>query len=53
MFLKFYNAHFIFQLTEMVNAIVRDVATLTFRFEHEQFSGVVRLFARGDRHFEG
>ena len=40
MFLKFYNVHFVLQLTEMVNAIVRDVATLTFRFEHEQSSGV-------------
>ena len=29
---------FVFQLTEMVSAIVRDVAT--FRFEHEQSSGV-------------
>ena len=40
MFMKFYCVYFLFQLTEMVDGIIRDVATLTFRFEHDQSSGV-------------
>ena len=40
MFVKFYYVYFLFQLTEMVDGIISDVATLTFRFEHEQSSGV-------------
>ena len=38
--MEFYYVYFIFQLKEMVDGITREVATLTFRFEHDQASGV-------------
>ena len=38
--MEFYYVYFLFQLKEMVDGITREVATLTFRFEHDQASGV-------------
>ena len=36
--MEFYYVYFLFQLTEMVDGIIREVAALTFRFEHDQTS---------------
>ena len=39
-YMIFYCVYFVFQLEEMDDGITRRIATLTFRFEHDQASGV-------------
>ena len=40
MYLVFYCVYLIFQLKEMNYAITQRITTFTFRFEHDQASGV-------------